>query len=347
MHAEVQRYYGEILQSSADLKTSACCTTDEPPTHIKTALAKIHDEVVTRYYGCGLVLPEQLDGASILDLGCGAGRDCYVLSNLVGADGHVIGVDMTPEQLDVARRYREYHAEQFGHPSPNVDFIEADIEKLHDAGLGDEKFDIIVSNCVINLATDKRAVLDAAFDLLKPGGEVYFADIYTDRRVPDALKTDPVLYGECLSGALYWNDFLTLAKQAGFADPRLVTDRPISVDDPKLAERVEGIQFFSATYRLFKLPALELACEDYGQTVCYRGTIPYHAEQIEFDKHHVFVTGETTSVCGNTFRMLAESRLAPAFDFAGDMSTHQGLFEGCGTPIPFTPGAPAASAGCC
>lgn len=347
MRAEVQRYYGEILQSSADLKTNACCTDDEPPPHVKSALAKIHDAVLTRYYGCGLVLPEMLEAASILDLGCGAGRDCYILSSLVGSEGRVVGVDMTPEQLDVAQRYRSYHAEQFNHSESNVEFIEADIERLQDAGLDDEQFDIIVSNCVINLAADKRAVLDAAYRLLKTGGEVYFADIYTDRRVPMALKNDPVLYGECLSGALYWNDFTTLAKQAGFGDPRLVTDRPVSVDDPKLAERVGNIRFFSATYRLFKLPGLEPACEDYGQAVRYRGTIPYHADRLVLDKHHVFQAGQTEPVCGNTFRMLAETRLASAFDFMGDMDTHLGIFDGCGTPLPFSDGAPAPAAGCC
>jgi len=347
MRAEVQRYYGEVLQSSSDLKTSACCTDDEPPPHVKTALAKIHNDVLTRYYGCGLVLPELLDGARILDLGCGAGRDCYVLSSLVGPEGRVVGVDMTPEQLEVAQRYRDYHAEQFQHPESNVEFIEADIERLGDAGLGKEKFDVIVSNCVINLATDKRAVLDAAFELLKPGGEIYFADIYTDRRVPDALKKDPVLYGECLSGALYWNDFMALARQSGFADPRLVTDRPVSVDDPRLAERVGNIRFFSATYRLFKLAGLETACEDYGQSARYRGTVPHHHDRLVLDKHHVFQTGKTEPVCGNTFRMLSESRLAAAFDFDGDTSTHFGIFTGCGTPMPYADDAAPAPAACC
>ena len=102
MRAEVQHYYGEVLQSSADLKTSACCSPDEMPGHVKTAMARIHDDVLSRYYGCGLILPEALEGVQILDLGCGAGRDCYLLSQLVGPGGSVVGVDMTVEQLDVA-----------------------------------------------------------------------------------------------------------------------------------------------------------------------------------------------------------------------------------------------------
>jgi hypothetical protein len=132
----------------------------------------------------------------------------------------------------------------------------------------------VISNCVVNLSADKLAVLNGVRRLLKRGGEFFFADVYADRRVPEALRHDPVLYGECLSGALYWNDFLRLARQAGFADPRLVSDRPLAITDPELAARTGAIRFFSATYRLFSIPELEDACEDHGQAVIYRGTIP-------------------------------------------------------------------------
>jgi len=88
--------------------------------------------------------------------------------------------------------------------------------------------------------------------LLKPGGEFYFSDVYADRRVPSTLRNDPVLYGECLGGALYWNDFQHLARHHGFGDPRLVEDRPIAITDPALATRTEGIRFHSATYRLWR-----------------------------------------------------------------------------------------------
>jgi len=245
MHAEVQHYYGEVLQSSADLKTSACCSVGEMPGQIKAAMARIHDDVLARYYGCGLILPEALEGRQVLDLGCGAGRDCYLLSQLVGSRGYVVGVDMTAEQLDVARRHQQYHANLFGYQASNVEFIQGEIESLDKTNLPDEQFDIIVSNCVINLATDKQAVLDQAWRLLKPGGELYFADIYADRRVPEELKADPVLYGECLAGALYWNDFIDLARRAGFIDPRLVTNRPVAVEEPTLRDKVGEIQFFS------------------------------------------------------------------------------------------------------
>lgn len=347
MRAEVQRYYGEVLQSSADLKTNACCTDAAPPDYLKRVLAQIHDEVMTRYYGCGLVLPEALEGTRILDLGCGAGRDVYALSQLVGEHGQVVGVDMTAEQLAVANRHRDYHAREFGHAQPNVEFIEGDIERLEATGLEDDSFDIIVSNCVINLASDKQAVLNQAWRLLKPGGEMYFADVYADRRVPVALQADPVLYGECLSGALYWNDFLQLSRAAGFTDPRLVTDRPITVDDPRLAARVGNIRFFSATYRLFKLAGLEASCEDYGQAVRYRGGIAQAPDAFLLDKHHRFDTGRLVTVCGNTSRMLAETRFASQFDFYGNMTTHYGIFDGCGESLPFAAEAAEVSGACC
>lgn len=348
---EVKKYYGQTLESSGDLQTSACCTSDAPPDHLKAVLAKVHPEVDSRYYGCGLLAPELLDGLSILDLGSGSGRDAFALSALVGPRGRVIGVDMTDEQLAVANQYIDYHREAFGFERANVEFRKGYIERLDEIGLDDNQFDVIVSNCVINLSEDKNAVLEQAYRLLKPGGEMYFSDVYSGRRVPQALTRDPVLYGECLSGALYWNDFLSLAKQNGFADPRLVTDRPLAIGSAEIEKKIGHIDFYSATYRLFKLDGLEPACEDYGQAVIYKGTIAEQPTRFELDKHHVIETGRVFPVCGNTYRMLHDTRFASHFEFIGDWSTHYGIFEGCGDSIPFaasaSPEAAASSSSCC
>jgi SAM-dependent methyltransferase len=338
----VQEYYGATLGSSADLRTNACCDASSVPEALRPLLARIHPEVLSRYYGCGLVVPPLLEGLRVLDLGCGSGRDAYLLAQLVGAGGQVVGVDMTPEQLAVARRHQQHHAERFGFA--NVQFLEGRIEQLEQLPLEPGSFDLVISNCVVNLSTDKLAVLKGVRRLLKRGGEFFFADVYADRRVPEALRHDPVLYGECLSGALYWNDFLRLARRAGFADPRLVSDRPLEITDAELAARTGAIRFFSATYRLFHLPELEDACEDHGQAVIYRGTIAAHPHALPFDKHHWIEAGKVFPVCGNTFRMLAESRLSPHFTFIGDFSRHYGLFEGCGSALPFD-GAVNQSAG--
>ncbi|NIW24057.1 MAG: methyltransferase type 11, partial [Gammaproteobacteria bacterium] len=109
----------------------------------------------------------------------------------------------------------------------------------------------------------------------------------------------------------------------------------------------EGIRFFSATYRLFKLPGLEPACEDYGQQVVYKGTIAHHPERFELDKHHAIPAGEPFAVCGNTFDMLRESRFAEHFEFFGDKSIHHGIFPGCGISIPYETDSAGAAGGCC
>ena len=231
----VQRYYGQVLGGTADLQTDACSTAEAPSPRLKRALANVHDEVLARYYGCGLIAPLALRGARVLDLGCGSGRDAYVLAQLVGEAGSVTGVDATPEQLAVAERHRDWHRARFGYARDNVTFLEGDIARLNALPLAEASFDVIVSNCVINLVEDKAAVFAAAHRLLKSGGEMYFSDVYADRRPPPGLMADPVLRGECLAGALYWNDFLSLAKAASFGDPRLVSDRPLL---PRLREHL-------------------------------------------------------------------------------------------------------------
>jgi arsenite methyltransferase len=343
----VKDYYGRQLQDSNDLKTTACCDISQVPNWLKPLLARIHPEVISRYYGCGLVCPPLLEGCRVLDLGSGSGRDVYALAQLVGATGEVIGVDMTDEQLAVANKHLDYHAEAFGFS--NVTFQKGYIERLDELNLESNSFDVIVSNCVINLSPDKDAVLREVHRLLKAGGEFYFSDVYANARVPEAVSQDPIFYGECLGGALYWNDFLSLAKRCGFADPRLVEDRPLEITDPELAEHAGNLRFYSATYRLFKVEGLESACEDYGQAVVYRGTVSEQPHLFMLDKHHHIEKGRVFPVCGNTWKMLHETRFKDHFDFIGDFSHHFGIFEGCGTSIPFDKSVDGISntASCC
>ena len=329
----VQDYYGNQLKHSDDLKTNACCDTNQVPTWLKPLLSRIHPEILSRYYGCGLVCPPLLKGCRILDLGCGSGRDVYLLSQLVGKSGEVIGIDMTDAQLSVANKYKDFHSEISGYK--NISFLKGYIEHLDELNLEPNSFDVIISNCVVNLSPDKDAVLKGIHYLLKEGGEFYFSDVYADRRVSNTVRNDPVLYSECLGGALYWNDFLQLAQRQGFTDPRLVTDKPLQITNPELALRTGKLQFFSATYRLFKLEGLESSCEDYGQVVIYRGDIPECKDQFILDKHHRIDAGKEFPVCGNTWRMLRDTRYRKNFNFIGNFSNHLGIFPGCGSNIPF------------
>ncbi len=339
----VQNYYGQVLQSSDDLKTSACCTLDSVPVHLRPLLADLHPEVVARYYGCGTPLPPALEASTVLDLGCGTGRDCYLLSRLVGESGRVIGVDMTDEQLDVANEYRVWHAERYGYKKSNVEFKKGNIEDLATAGIADNSIDLVVSNCVINLSADKKQVLSEILRVLKPGGEIYFSDVYADRRVPEALKTDPILLGECLGGALYWEDFRRLMQELGCPDVRTVKESPIALEDAEVEAKIGMVKFKSITIRAFKMP-LEDRCEDFGQLAIYKGTIAEHPHAFDLDNHHHFETGKPLRICGNSFDMLALSRYAQHFELLGDKSTHFGLFD-C---EPSTASAPSdAAASCC
>jgi len=340
-HVAVQDYYGKVLQSSNDLQTDACCTVADTPNWLKTILSQLHSDVLSRYYGCGLIAPEALDGARVLDLGCGAGRDAYALSAMVGASGHVVGVDMTEEQLAVARAHQTFHAEAFGHGVVNTDFRKGYIEALDQIGLPPASFDVVVSNCVINLAQDKAAVLRGVYDLLKPGGEMYFSDVYADRRIPQELAEDEVLYGECLSGALCWTDFLTIAKAAGFGDPRVVTHRPLTIDNPDLAEKTGDIRFASVTVRLFKAERQAAG----GRVLAYNGMLAHAPDVFELDLAHRFPKGQPVRVSGDIWSMLMQSRFAPHFDTVAAEEDHDDLADDAPQIDPFADAATVT--GCC
>ncbi|MEX0798519.1 MAG: methyltransferase domain-containing protein [Bacteriovoracaceae bacterium] len=335
IQTDVKDYYGKQLQTSSDLKTNACCTAFDYPEKIKKILSQIHDEVLAKYYGCGLTIPTNLEGLKMLDLGSGTGRDCYLASKLVGEKGHIVGVDMTDEQLEVAQKHVNYHTEKFGYERQNVEFIKGHIEQLDELDIQDESFDLIISNCVINLSTNKQKVLNDCFQKLKQGGEMYFSDVYVNKRVPQELAQDPVIYGECLGGALYWNDFMTFAKKAGFSDPRVVEAAPITIENKELEEKLGGYEFYSVTYRLFKIDGLEGDCEDYGQALIYKGTLEDSPNAFRLDQGHLFEKGKAAAVCGNTFLMLQKSRFKEHFEFIGSFEKHFGIFPGCGVENPF------------
>lgn len=339
--SDVRHYYGSVLQSSGDLKTGACCPAQSMPPLLRRLLADVHPQVQERFYGCGSPLPPGLMGMTVLDLGCGSGRDVYLLSRLVGESGRVIGVDMTAEQLAVARAHRDWHAQRYDYAQSNVEFVEGYIEDLTGCGIADASIDVVVSNCVLNLSPDKSRVFAEIMRVLKPGGELYFSDVYADRRIPEALRRDPVLLGECLGGALYVEDFRRLMMQVGCADARTVSSSAVPLYDEAIIAKTGMVNFSSRTIRAFKLD-LEDRCEDFGQIATYLGTLPDLPHAFELDDHHRFETGKPMLVCGNTFNMLAGTRYAAHFRLHGDQSTHFGLFD-CAP----APGATAAAGACC
>ncbi len=210
-------------------------------------------------------------------------------------------------------------------------------------GLPDASVDVVISNCVINLSPDKTSVLREVFRVLKPGGELHFSDVFADRRIPARLGNDPELHGECLAGAMYWEDFRRMMQALGCPDVRVTHRRPLEIGSEAIEARIGNVRFESITVRAFKLEGLEDRCEDYGHVAMYRGTIPDFPFRFPLDDHHLFETGRPLRVCGNTALMLADSRFAPHFELSGEGRTHFGLFDCSSVPSPQA----VASGACC
>lgn len=330
-----QNYYGDVLTQSADLKTSACCPAKAPPSWIKKALARLPDEILTKFYGCGSPLPLDLKGATLLDLGCGTGRDVFAAAQLVGPTGNVIGVDLTDAQLEVALRHKDALAAEFGMPQDSIRFAKGNLEDLASVGIEDNSIDVVISNCVLNLCPNKPKALAEIIRVLKPGGELYFSDVFTDRRLPEALRQDPIFHGECLGGAWYWEDFRRLLADLGVPDYRVMSQSIIEVQEEEMAKLSAGITFESGTIRAFKLDSLEDRCEDYGQTVIYKGTVAEAPRVFELDPAHRFEKGRPERVCGNSAAMIQETRFAKHFEILGNRNEHFGVFA-CGPQDPTT-----------
>ena len=215
----VKDYYGKVLSSSKDLKTSACTASGRPHARVMKLMQSLPKEVVEKFYGCGAPLPLGIKGLRVLDLGSGSGRDAYICAALVGEQGRVTGIDMTEEQIQVgtlsqpacdssmaysptyisttiisqvSEQHIEAYSQALGYSKPNLHFVKGHIEYLDKANIANESIDIIISNCVVNLSPDKLRVIQEAYRVLAPGGEFYFSDVYCDRRLPQQVKDNQV-----------------------------------------------------------------------------------------------------------------------------------------------------------
>lgn len=177
------------------------------------------------------------------------------------------------------------------------------------------------------LRQDKEAVLSEAYRVLKPGGEMYFSDVYSSRRLPQNLKDNEVLHGECLAGALYCADFKRMCRKIGFNFPMAYDGDSIAINDAHLQSILGNASFYSITYRLFKLPSLmEPTNEDYGHVLTYNGTIPGSPSFYKLDEKNSFETGRPMRVSGNVAAACGHSWLRQHFDLQGDFSAHFGAF---------------------
>lgn len=327
---KIKDYYSKVTtEDGGKMQSSVCsCSTKNMPRAYRKIIRKIDKEIKDHFYGCGSPIPDVLAGQTVLDLGCGTGRDCYLISKLVGEEGHVIGVDMNEDQLAIAKKHQDKMASQWGFKQSNLTFKQGYIEDLQALDIEDESIDIVISNCVINLSPFKEAVFKEIWRVLKPGGELYFSDVFVDRRLPKAISEHPVLQGECLGGALYTEDFRRLMNQVGWLDFRYTNTSKSAINNPKLEAIIGNANFYSRTVRAFKLPALlEDRCENYGQIAIYQGDLPGSEQRFALDDTLTFYRDEPQLVCGNTAAMLEETRFAPYFKILGDRSQHFGSFQ--------------------
>lgn len=324
-----ERYAAGAKAREAEL----CCPVDYDPQYLKNIPA----EVIERDYGCGDPSKYLRPGETVLDLGSGTGKICFIASQVVGAEGRVIGIDMTDDMLDVARRNAPLVAERIGYG--NVEFrkgriqdLGLDLERL-DAELqrrpiGDaasflaaedlahelrvkhplvvtESVDVVVSNCVLNLveAKAKRRLFEEIFRVLRRGGRAVISDIVCDEEVPEHLQNDPELWSGCISGALTEEGFLAAFSDAGFYGIRILKR------DPEPWRSVEGIEFRSVTIEAFK--GKQGPCFERNQAVVYKG--PF--KEVLDDDNHRMERGRRYAVCDKTFNLYRKAPYAEFFEF--------------------------------
>ncbi len=331
--ANVERVVQERYREGAARQVAElCCPVDYDPRY----LAAIPQEVLERDYGCGDPSRHLVPGETVLDLGSGSGKICFIAAQVVGEAGRVIGVDMTPEMLTVARRAAPLVAARLGYA--NVEFHRARIQDLAldlerfeaelasrpaaDADgwlaaqaraeelrrsaplIADGSIDVVVSNCVLNLvdAADKPLLFRELQRVLASGGRAVISDIVADEPVPAALQADPALWSGCIAGAMTEEGFLAAFEEAGFYGIRLLARQQAPW------RTVEGIEFRSVTVEAFK--GKEGPCLERLQAVIYKG--PFR--EVLDDDGHRLRRGERVAVCDKTFQLYRREPYAAHFE---------------------------------
>lgn len=308
-------------KASNDREASLCCPVNYNAQYLKA----IPQEVIERDYGCGDPSEYVNEGETVLDLGSGGGKICFIASQKVGKSGKVIGVDINDDMLELAESAKPTVSENIGYS--NVEFrkgkiqdlktdrnlvdsylkknpvsSEADLKKLESyidtikvesPLVKDDSIDVVVSNCVLNLVdnSDKKVLFAEIFRTLKRGGRAVISDIVSDEAIPLHLQNDPELWSGCLSGAFVEDEFLKAFEEAGFYGIEVLKRE----DDPW--QVVEGIEFRSVTVVAYK--GKEGPCDDYKEAVIYKG--PF--SQVMDDDGHIIKRGERTAVCRKTFEI--------------------------------------------
>ena len=234
LKATVKEKYSQISEQSSDYNPRSCCGAGEASEEVYNIMSDDYSEVegynedADLGLGCGL--PTQFakinEGDTVIDLGSGAGNDCFVARHETGAKGKVLGIDFAEPMIAKARK----NAEKLGYN--NVEFRQGDIEEMP---VSDNLADVIVSNCVLNLVPDKQQVFSEIYRVLKPGGHFSISDIVLVGELPDALKEDAEMYAGCVAGAIQKEEYLGYISELGFQDIRLQKEKPIIIPDDILS----------------------------------------------------------------------------------------------------------------
>lgn len=306
------------------VENGLCC----PTQYDSRLLAALPEEVLERDYGCGDPSRHLQAGETVLDLGSGAGKICFMAAQIVGPAGRVIGIDMNDDMLAVARRNAPEVARRIGYG--NVEFRKGKIQDLDlklerveeelrqspitsladlhrfarwqeelrhtDPLVANDSIDVVVSNCVLNLVApeDKKQLFREIFRVLRRSGRAVISDIVSDEAVPQQLQADPELWSGCISGALREDAFLHAFEEAGFHGITMLERQ----SDPW--RTIEGIEFRSVTVVAYK--GKQGRCLERGQAVIYKG--PFR--QVEDDDGHVLRRGDRIAVCDKTFHLYGQ-----------------------------------------
>lgn len=273
----VREFYGKAAESPQE---ELCC----PTKNSKEDTDHIPRDVIDRFYGCGspVTMANIADGETMVDLGSGAGIDCFIAAKKVGPKGKIYGIDMTDEMLKVANENNPIVAKNLGFDV--VEFRKGFLEKIP---VKDNSVDLITSNCVINLSYDKKAVFDEMWRILKDHGRIVISDIVSKEETPNYLRSNKQLWGECISGSLTEDDFMASLEQSGFYG--LQTLKKV------FWKEVEGYPFYSVTVRGYKFEKKD-GCVYIGQRAVYHG--PFKA--VIDEEGHLFPRNKPVEVCTDT-----------------------------------------------
>ena len=339
-------------QGAREVEPRLCCASTN---YDKQYLQVIPQEIINKDYGCGDPTVHVGSGETVVDLGCGAGKICYILAQKVGANGRVIGVDFNDEMLDLARRYQPQISSELGYD--NVHFVKGRIQDLalslgkvqaylderpiqstedliafdaecerlraQEPLIKDGTVDVVVSNCVLNLvkSLQKTQLFSEIFRVLKRDGRAVISDIVSDEDPTESMLNDPDLWSGCIAGAFREDSFLDMFAQAGFYGIEILTrqEEPWQV--------IDGIEFRSMTVRAYK--GKEGPCLERNQAVIYNG--PW--EKVIDDDGHTLNRGQRMAVCDKTYRIYTN----PDGPYAADITAMSPL-----EPIPLDEAKPFA-----